>query len=70
MDNIITIKFFATTSDRWGVKYISWSEIDRVLKGDVKQKFLSSIIGQKRYKIGVFPGVMERFLREYYNITD
>jgi hypothetical protein len=70
MNEIITIKFFAVTPDRWGVNYISWSEIDRVLKGDVKQKFITSLIGKKRNKIGVFPGVLERFLIDYYHIKD
>lgn len=70
MDRVITVKFFAITRDRWGIQYISWSEVDRVLKGDIKQKFLTSLIGQKINKIGVYPGVMDRFLKKYYNITD
>lgn len=70
MDKIVTVKFFAITSDRWGIKYISWSEIDRVLSGDIKQKFISSIMGQKKHKIGVYPNVMDKFLKKYYNIID
>jgi hypothetical protein len=70
MNNIITIDFFALTDDLHGIKYVSWKEIDRVLQGEMKREFISSIMCKKPHKIGVQRGEMKNFLKKYYNLKD
>lgn len=71
MEKIITVDYFAKDRTRWGIQYIPWSEVERVLKGEIKRKFLSSLIGTKpSNNKGVSIIVMDKFLKDYYNIKD
>ncbi len=71
MDKIITINFFARDKTKWGLQYISWREIERVMPKEMKRDFISSLIGTKQTnKDGVEISLLDNFLKNYYNLKE
>jgi hypothetical protein len=71
MNKIITINFFARDKTRWGIEYIPWREIERVMPKEMKRGFISSLIGTKQTnKDGVEISLLNNFLKDYYNLKE